>query len=64
MTLSDLRSRLSAICIAALAAAALTACDDQNAAQQSDTNAPQADQQLGELPQSDARPATAEPTGN
>lgn len=64
MALSDLKRRLPAICFAATAVFALAACDDQNTAQQNDTTAPQADQQLGELPSATPKPVPAEPTDN
>ena len=64
MALSDLKKRLPAICFAATAVFALAACDDQNTAQQNDTTAPQADQQLGELPSATPKPEPAEPTEN
>ena len=64
MVLSDLKRRLPAICVAAAAVFALAACDDQNTAQQDDTTAPQADQQLGELPSAAPKPETADPAAS
>ena len=61
MVLSDMKRRLPAICVAAAAMFALAACDDQNTAQQNDTTAPQADQQLGELPSATPKPVPADP---
>ncbi len=62
MVLSDLTTRLPAICVAAAAMFALAACDDQNTAQQNDTTVPQADQQLGELPSATPQPPPADAT--
>lgn len=60
MILSDMKRRLPAICVAAAAIFALAACDEQTA-QQNDTTAPQADQQLGELPSATPKPVPADP---
>ena len=64
MALSDHKRRLPAILAAAAAMFALAACDDQSTAQRDDTNATQADQQLGELPSAAPNPAPAEPADN
>ena len=61
MVLSDLKSRLPALCFAAAAAFTLAACEEQNTAQQNDTTAPQVDQQLGELPSATPKPVPADP---
>ena len=61
MVLSDMKRRLPAICVAAAAMFALAACDDQTTAEQNDTTAPQADQQLGELPSATPKPVPADP---
>ena len=60
MALSDHNRRLPAI-LAAAAIFALAACDDQSTAQRDDTNAPQTDQQLGELPLATPIPAPDQP---
>ena len=64
MALSDHKRRLPAVLATAAAMFALAACDDQNTAQRDDTNAPRADQQLGELPTASPNPAPAEPDDN
>ena len=64
MALSDHKKRLPAIIVAAAAMFALAACDDQSTAQRDDTTAPQADQQLGELPSAAPQPAPVQPTDN
>ncbi len=61
MVLSDLKRRLPAICVAAAAMFTLAACDEQTTAEQNDTTAPQADQQLGELPSATPKPVPADP---
>ncbi len=61
MVLSDLTRRLPALGFAAAAMFALAACDDQTTAEQNDTTAPQADQQLGELPEATPKPVPADP---
>ena len=62
MAYSDHKRRLPAILAAAAAMFALAACDDQSTAQRDDTNAPQADQQLGELPSATPIPAPDQPS--
>lgn len=64
MALSDHSRRLPAIIAAVATIFALAACDDQSTAQRDDSAAPQADQQLGELPSSAPTPTPVQPTEN